>query len=80
MVARCSGRSTRVESHTLGPTDEAPVLIIKRKLGEQLLIADNIIITVRKIHAHEVSIGVDAPRNVEVDRMEVADRRKKRKP
>lgn len=63
-------RTTQTETHSV-------MLIIKRKLGEQVKIANDIVITVREIHAHEVSIGIEAPRNVIVDRMEVAARRRK---
>ena len=79
MTARSCRRCRDIERIGQGASTEVglAVLIIKRKLGEKVQIANDIIITVKEIHAHEVSIGIDAPREVIVDRMEVAERRRK---
>lgn len=51
------------------------MLVLTRKPGEQIIIGDNIRITVVSIGPGRVKIGVDAPANVKVDRQEVYDKR-----
>ena len=51
------------------------MLVLTRHCGEQLVIAGDIVVTVVAIEGNKVRIGVDAPRNVRVDRKEVHDRR-----
>lgn len=51
------------------------MLVLTRKLGEQIRIGDDIVITVLQIAGtRSARIGVDAPRAVEVIRMELADK------
>ncbi|EMI16228.1 Carbon storage regulator [Rhodopirellula maiorica SM1] len=55
------------------------MLVLSRKEGEQLLIGDNIVLTINRISANRVAIGIEAPREVrivrgELDRKEVAPR------
>ncbi len=47
------------------------MLVLTRKLGETLLIGDNIKITVEKISKGQIKIGIDAPKEVVVAREEV---------
>ena len=47
------------------------MLILTRKLGESVIIGDNIKITIVKIHKQKVTLGVDASKNVIVDREEI---------
>lgn len=51
------------------------MLILSRHRNEQIVIADNVTITVVEIRGDKVRIGVDAPRSVEVHRREVYDAR-----
>lgn len=51
------------------------MLVLTRHPGEQLVIANNIVVTVVAIEGNKVRLGVDAPRSVRVDRKEVHDRR-----
>jgi carbon storage regulator len=51
------------------------MLILTRKIGESILIGDDIIITVKKIAGNQVGIRIDAPLNILVDREEVRERR-----
>lgn len=47
------------------------MLVLSRKLGEKIVIGDNIVITVVKIDRNQVRIGVDAPDEVDVYRREI---------
>lgn len=47
------------------------MLILTRRVGETLIIGDNVRVTVLGIKGHQVRIGVDAPRDVSVHREEI---------
>jgi carbon storage regulator len=47
------------------------MLVLTRRLGESLLIEDNVIITVEKISNSEIKIGIEAPKDVVIHRKEV---------
>jgi len=47
------------------------MLVVSRKIGEELKIGDNIIITIVDIDKNQVKIGVEAPRDVMILRMEL---------
>ncbi len=47
------------------------MLILTRKIGESLMIYDNITVTVLGVKGTQVRIGVDAPRTVIVHREEI---------
>ncbi|MBN6710296.1 carbon storage regulator [Canicola haemoglobinophilus] len=50
------------------------MLILTRKVGESLLIGDDISITILNIRGNQVKIGVDAPKDVSVHREEIYQR------
>jgi carbon storage regulator len=50
------------------------MLVLSRKLGEKIHIADDIVITVVRIQGDKARIGIDAPRRVAVHREEVLER------
>jgi carbon storage regulator len=50
------------------------MLILTRRVGETLIIADNIKVTVLGVRGHQVRLGVDAPRDVSVHREEIYER------
>ena len=52
------------------------VLILTRKVGETLTIGDNIEVTVLEVRGGQVRIGVNAPRDVVVNRKEILNRLK----
>jgi carbon storage regulator len=52
------------------------VLVLTRKPGEQIIIADNIRITVVGVGPGRVKIGIEAPPSVQVDRQEVHEKRR----
>ena len=47
------------------------MLILSRKRNEQIVIGDNIVITVVDIRGDKVRLGIEAPRDVPVHRKEV---------
>jgi carbon storage regulator len=51
------------------------MLVLTRKVGENIIIGDNIRVTIVSIDGGKVRIGIDAPRDVTVDRQEVHERR-----
>lgn len=50
------------------------MLILKRQRNEQIVIGDDIVLTVLWIGDKVVRLGIDAPRGIAVHRQEVADR------
>jgi carbon storage regulator len=56
------------------------MLILTRRVGESLLIGDDVTITVLGVKGNQVRIGVNAPRDVAVHREEVLNRPPSEKP
>jgi carbon storage regulator len=52
------------------------MLVLTRKVGESIIIGDNIRVTIAQINGGKVRIGIDAPAAVPVDRQEVHERRR----
>ena len=50
------------------------MLILTRKVGETLMIGDEVNITVLEIRGNQVRIGINAPKDVAVHREEIYDR------
>lgn len=50
------------------------MLILTRKIGESLLIGDNVEITVLSVRGNQVKLGVNAPKNISVHREEIYHR------
>jgi len=55
---------------------EVIMLVLTRKIGEEIVIGTNIRITVVAIKGEKVRIGISAPKQVVVDRKEVHESRK----
>ena len=51
------------------------MLVLTRRCGEQLVIDGNIVITVVAMDGNKIRLGIQAPKNVRVDRYEVHARR-----
>ena len=50
------------------------MLILTRRVGEALMIGDNVTVTVLGIKGNQVRIGVNAPKSVSVHRDEIFER------
>lgn len=51
------------------------MLVLTRKIGEQIVIDDNIIVTIVAVEGNKVRVGISAPRSCRVDRAEIHQRR-----
>lgn len=50
------------------------MLVLTRKVGEQIRIGDDVVVTLVRIQGDKVRLGVDAPRDVPIHREEVRRR------
>ena len=55
-------------------TRKGIMLILTRRVGESLMIGDDVTITVLGVKGNQVRIGVKAPKEVAVHREEILDR------
>jgi carbon storage regulator len=53
------------------------MLILTRRAGEALRIGDDIEVTVMAVNGTQVRIGIKAPRDIPVDRQEIAERKRR---
>ena len=50
------------------------MLILTRKVGEKLMVGNDVIVTIVGVKANQVRIGVNAPKDLTVHRQEVYER------
>ena len=56
------------------------MLILTRRIGESVMIGDDVSITVLRVKGNQVRLGVNAPRTVSVQREEIFERIKSEDP
>ena len=47
------------------------MLVLNRKIGEQIVIGDDIVVTVVKVQGKQVRLGIEAPLSVSIRRKEL---------
>ena len=50
------------------------MLILTRRVGEKLMIGDQVTLTVLGVHGRQVRVGIAAPKTIPVHRQEVFER------
>ena len=53
------------------------MLILTRHIGEKVKIGDDVTLTVVDLRGNQVRIGIQAPRDIEVDREEIRKRKQR---
>jgi carbon storage regulator len=53
------------------------MLVLTRKIGEKITIGNDITLTVIAIKGTQIRLGIEAPKDVIVDRNEISEKRKK---
>jgi carbon storage regulator len=56
---------------------EVEVLILTRRVGETVMIGDDVTVTVLGVKGNQVRVGINAPKNVAVHREEIFERIKR---
>jgi carbon storage regulator len=64
-------RAARAWMALAEPKGRCLTLVLSRKVGEKLLIGDNVTLTINRISGNRVTIGIDAPGNVHIVRGEL---------
>lgn len=54
------------------------MLVLSRKIGEKIVIGDNIVLVITKIQGNRVVVGVEAPADVKIMRSEIVKEKGKR--
>ena len=49
------------------------MLVLSRKVGDKIMIGDNITVVVNKVAGNRISLGIQAPDNVRIVRGELAE-------
>lgn len=52
------------------------MLILTRRVGEKVMIGEDVSVTVLRVKGNQVRLGVDAPKSVSVQREEIFNRMK----
>jgi len=50
------------------------MLILTRRVGETIMVGDNVTVTVLDVKGNQIRIGINAPKDVAVHREEIYDR------
>ena len=55
------------------------MLVLTRKVGESLIIGDNIKITICAVNNSQIRVGIQAPKDIQIHREEIYEKIKKEK-
>ena len=47
------------------------MLVLSRDIGQKIIINNNILVTILSVNNKQVKIGIEAPKNIRVDREEI---------
>jgi carbon storage regulator len=47
------------------------MLVLSRKVGEKIVIAENVVVTVLSVHGNRVRLGIEAPMGIDIKRQEL---------
>ena len=50
------------------------MLVLTRRVGEKIIIGGNVTVSVLGVKGHQIRIGIEAPRDVKVNREEIHQR------
>ncbi len=50
------------------------MLVLTRRVGEKLIIGENVTVTILGVKGNQIRIGIDAPRDISVNREEIHQR------
>ena len=50
------------------------MLVLTRRIGETLVIGDDVRVTILGVKGNQIRVGIDAPKTVEIYREEIYDR------
>lgn len=50
------------------------MLILSRKIGERLVIGENVTVVVNRVNGNRVTLGIEAPKDVHIKRDELEPR------
>jgi len=50
------------------------MLVLTRRVGEKLIIGGNVTVTILSVKGNQIRIGIDAPRDITVNREEIYQR------
>ena len=51
------------------------MMVLSRRTGESIIIGDDVRVVIVAVKGDQVRLGIQAPRDIEIDRQEVRDRK-----